>query len=229
MKTRAVAFLLVWSSIAVVAGDYEGKIEKLFTTQKGEQYPAETYAGVLPFSVGQWVMYGNTDDDDERSISRNSIIARDGEVWTLEMYVMTDDNITITQFDVVGMDKAMQTGTVDDVVFKRIRVKVNDADPMEISGFILDMSKGLYKEALKSWVTTTTSSVSDGGALTVPAGTFAGTTKVRSSITVMGKTIEADCYMSGVVPLGGVVQSRNSDGYSQILLDFGLSGAKASY
>ncbi len=229
MRGAVVVLALMLSCISSAVGsDYEAEINAKFSATKSATYPAGDFISHMPFAVGQWVLIGTTDDDEERSLSKLSIVGRDGDYWVLEAWTMNEDNVSISQFEVKGMEQAMQTGSIDDIDFRKIRIKTGDNDPMEITGFILDMSKGVYKEALKSWIQQSSERVS-GGAVTVPAGTFTGTTKTHATIVILGDEIEADCWLSPHVPINGIVRTTNSDGYTQVLLDFGTEGARPSF
>jgi hypothetical protein len=107
-------------------------------------------------------------------------------------------------------------------------MKVADNEPTVIDGFILNMTKGIYRDALKGWVRST-AELATAPPLTVPAGTFAGTTHTRSKMSILGKEVESDCWLSSVVPITGIVKSVSTEGYSQILLDFGTTGARPSF
>jgi hypothetical protein len=215
------------SAAIAFAGDYTEEINRRFEQNRTASYPAGEFSARIPFAVGQWALYGNVDDDGDKSITKYSIVARRDDYWTLETMVMNEDNVTTTQYEVRGIDAAMNSGNVDDLNFRVIRVKTDDNEPVVLEGCILTMSKAMYKEAMKSWVQSNTNLVS-AGAVTVPAGTFAGTTKAHTKMSVMGKEVEADCWLSPSVPINSVVRTNNTDGYSTVLLDFGMSGATAS-
>lgn len=210
------------------ADDHEAEIQALFQKTKTASYPGGTFTAPMSWKVGQWVLIGLTDDDNEKSIIRQAIIARDGDWWTIESRVISEDDIVTIQMEMRGLDKVMKGGDMDEIEFRKIRMKTNDDDVIEIDGFMLDMAKGMYKQSMKNWVHHG-ETFTQGQAVTVPAGTFAGTSLARSTVSFMGSDIESDCWFSPSVPITGMVKSADSDGNTQVLLDFGLEGAQASF
>ena len=216
------------ASALMTADDYEERIRELFERTKSQTYAAQAFTAVIPYAVGQWVMYGHTDDDGERSIVKYSIVGKEGDEWTIETMIMDEDDIIVTQYVISGFEDAARSGNPEDIEFRKIRMRPSeDDDIVVIEGFVLDLAKGAYKDALKSWFHSN-SDLSDGGSATVPAGTFAGTTKARSVVTIFGETVDATSWLHPAVPIHGLVKSENTDGYTSILLDFGMEGAVSS-
>ncbi|MCO6466017.1 MAG: hypothetical protein J5I53_05300 [Bradyrhizobiaceae bacterium] len=228
MKTFVALFILAVASMTALAGDNEAEILAMFQKMKTASYPASTFTKPMAWSVGQWVLFGNTDDDGEKSVSRMAIIARDGEWWTVEMKNMSEDDVTILQLELKGLNFVTSADNMDQVDFRKIRMKHNDDDPIEIEGFMLNMAKGMYKDGLKGWVMENTT-IKPGPAITVPAGTFAGSSVAQSKVHMLGEEVESETWLSASVPITGLIKSTSSDGYSMVLLDFGLDGATASF
>lgn len=220
--------LFVAAACTALAHDYEDVINARFQNVKTASYPASPFVKPMPWRVGQWIEIGITDDDNEKSISRQAIVARDGDWWVLEMQTMDDDDLVIIQLEVKGMDKMIAGGGTDDIEFRSVRMKSNDDDPITIEGFMLNMAKDMYKDGLKGWKVDATD-FKPGPAVTVPAGTFASTTAAHTKLTVLGKEVESDCWLSASVPITGMVKANDNDGTTQVLLDFGTDGAKASF
>lgn len=211
----------------VRADDHEDEVNAAFAKNKSDQYASETFSKVMPYKVGQWVLYGQTDDDGDRSLYKMSIVGQKGDTWILETWMMNEDDIIIMQMHVKGMQKALDTRSTDDLEFEKIKMKNNDSEAMTIEGFVLSMSASAHKAAMESWIQQNTQ-FTDGGPLTVPGGAFAGTTKAKSTVIIMGDDIESTGYLHPAIPIYGMVKSENDDGYSMVLLDFGLEGAKPS-
>jgi hypothetical protein len=89
------------------------------------------------------------------------------------------------------------------------------------------MAKGMYSKSLKG-ITAKPSVTGDGGSVTVPAGTFAGTTKITSEVALNGEEEKSVAWAHPSVPLYGVVKSTTDDEFTMILLDFGTSGARSA-
>jgi len=228
MRSLLLLVAVLTTTFSALSNDYEAQINARFQNVKTASYPASSFTKPMRWSVGQWVEVGITDDDNEKSTLRQAIIARDGEWWTLEMQTMNEDDFVIVQLEVKGMDKMMAGGGTDDIEFRKVRMKTNNDDPVTIEGFMLNMASGLYKDGLKSWVIET-SNIKSGPAVTVPAGTFSGTSVVRTKLQVLGSEVESECWLSASVPISGIVKTADNEGNTQVLLDFGLEGAKASF
>jgi hypothetical protein len=99
-----------------------------------------------------------------------------------------------------------------------------DGSVTTTQGAQLGFLKGLYKSAYENLVTPSTG-VTDGGAITVPAGSFAGTSTIKSTVKVMMATIQVQSWLNPAVPVNGMVKSMTTDGKTVIeLLSFGSDG-----
>jgi hypothetical protein len=212
----------------MMANDNEDRIKAMFEARKSASYPAQAFSAVTSMAVGQWVVYGLTDDDGERTIMRNAIIAHEGDEWTTEMTMINEDDVVIMQFTFKGLDAARRSGDADELEITRMALKTNDDEPMVMDGMMLSMVKGMYGKNLQG-MTTKTTIEGDAGALTVVAGTFNGTTKATSKTSMTGSSEETTSWMHPAVPVYGVVKSTSSDEMTMELLDFGMTGAKPSF
>jgi hypothetical protein len=69
----------------------------------------------------------------------------------------------------------------------------------------------------------------DGGVITVPAGSFTGVNVVESESKMLGFTVKGKGYYHSSVPVNGMVRYISDDGKNEsVLLGFGTSGAKAT-
>ncbi len=210
------------------AEDNEARIKAMFEAKKSTSYEAKAFKDVAPMEAGQWVMYGLTDDDEERSVMKCAIVAKNGDEITIETTMITEDDVIIMQFTVKGMDAAKKGGNLDGLDFVRIAIKTNDDEPMVLEGAMLSMMKGAYSSSIEGMVPTHTE-MSDGGTQTVTAGTFHGTTKAKSSVNVTGDDEETTSWIHPAVPIYAMVRSQTSDEMTMELLDFGMTGAKPSF
>jgi hypothetical protein len=144
------------------------------------------------------------------------------------MWMMSEDNVMVSEMHVKGFEKAATTGDVDDLDFVKVRLKAGEGSQVTtIDGFVLKMARGAYKDQMKGWFNQQ-ASFSSGGSVTVPAGTFEGTTKSESEVTFQGDTTEGTAWMHPDIPIYGMVKNENEDGYTMVLLDFGTTGATSS-
>ncbi len=208
----------------------QSDIGTAFGNAKTATYPEP----VIPFEtpmhlqVGQHVRYGVLDKDGQKSISAYSVIGHNGDVWVLESYSLTAGNESWTQLKVAGLDQAMVSRNPDDISIISARTRNNNDAPSEIDGVVLSLTKGIYKDALAHWTMKTIPEGKD-IAMTVPAGTFQGLVKASTTMHIFGSSLTSTGYYHPAVPISGLVKSTSSNGVEMSLLDFGTSGAKASF
>ena len=180
----------------------------------------------MPLQVGQWVSY-IVKNDKEKSISKTSIVEKDGDSWVIETYSLTGKEEGFVQMCVKGMDKVNESGNTDDVEFVWIKF-LKDGKVETLEGPVLSLMKGMYKSGLKSFGVKTEGSL-DGGTVKVPAGTFAGCAKIKSEVSFLGSTKTSEGFYHSEVPISGMVKSVSDDNYTMELVDFGKTGAKKSF
>jgi hypothetical protein len=182
----------------------------------------------MPLKVGQWVLQGNTNDG-KRSINKISIVGQEQGGWIFEFYTLTESSETWNQMLIKGIDKANETGNFDDIDIVWVKIKDNDGNVSNVDGMVLSLSKGMYKDLLSS-MNFKLSSGANGGSLTVPAGTFNGTFKTKSEVSVLGRKYTTDGWYHSDVPINALVKAVSEDGKTITeLLDFGLSGSTPSF
>lgn len=233
LKSLALVFtaaLLVAACSTPSKPKNQADIGTAFGKSKATSYPAPVvpFEQVMPLVVGQHTRYGVVDKDGQKSVSGFSVIGHDGDVWVLESYSLTAGNESWTQLKVAGLDLAMVTRSSDDINIISARTKNNNDAPSEIDGVVLSLTKGIYKDALSHWTMKTTPEGKD-ILVTVPAGTFQGTVKASTTMHVFGNWLTATGFYHPDVPISGLVKSTSSNGVEMSLLDFGTSGAKASF
>lgn len=214
--------------VPVLADDNMNRINGMFEARKNQSFPAQAFSGVPAMTVGQWVVYGITDEDGERTIMRSAVIGHSGDEWTTETTMITEDDVIIMQFTFKGLEAAKRAGNTEDLEIVRMAIKSNDDDPMVMDGMMLSMVKGMYGKNLEGLATQTTID-GDGGALTVVAGTFNGTAKAKSKSSIAGGDEETTSWMHPAIPVYGVVKSVTEEETTMELLDFGTSGATPSF
>ena len=229
MKTLLIALgvFALATIVQVQAADNKEKINAMFANVHNRTFPAAAFTNPMPMAVGQWALYGMTDEDGERKIFRTAIIAHEGDAWTIEITTIDEDNTVMMQMTVSGLEKARETKSLDDVEIVAIRMKQNDDEVMTIDAMMLSLTKGMYKKSLSGFSGANTAG--DGGSITVPAGTFAGTTMVISEVSIAGDSDETKSWSHPSVPVHGTVKSIVDEEDTMELLDFGTSGATPSF
>ncbi|BBO78049.1 hypothetical protein DSCW_54660 [Desulfosarcina widdelii] len=205
------------------------KIDTQFNAAKSQNFRAAgKFKRPIPYEVGQYVIAGMTSPT-ERSIMKMAIVGKEQNGWIIETHSLTQSAESITQMLVVGMETVNKTGKLDDLDIIWVKVKPDGQNVQTIEGPMLSMTKGLYKKALSGLECQNQEAI-DGGTVKVPAGTFAGTSKMHSEVSFMGNTYLSDSWLHPSVPINAMVKSVSNEGETVIeLLDFGLTGAKRSF
>jgi hypothetical protein len=123
-----------------------------------------------------------------------------------------------------GFDSAMTTGDASKIELVWMKTLDKDGKVSVMEGPAISMVKGLMKSTWEKLVVNVTAPA-EGGTVAVPAGSFAGTSLIKSTSKVMGQTIEAESWFHSAVPVNGVVKTRTTDGKTLTeLLSFGTDG-----
>lgn len=204
------------------------RVGEWFTKSSSEVYDASgTFEKVMPYAVGQYVVYGITDDDG-RSVYRTAVVGREGDAWIVEMSTLSPTGETTMQVAATGLDQVQQSMDPDQMDLKWIKMKSGDGEVQKIDGMVLGMMKGTYKKALTGLVINIQP---EGGsaAVRVPAGTFNGATKASAEVETTLKDFTTVGYWHPSVPLNGMVRSTSEEDNSTMeLIEFGTTGAKAT-
>lgn len=203
------------------------KISSLFSRSSSQSYGAKSFSKPKPYATGQYTVVGATMDG-KKMISRFAIVGQEQGGWILETQSISESHEGITQMLVRGMEKIQETGNTDDVDIVWVKTKTDDGEVQTIDGPVLSITKGIYRKSLGGLSFSLGTPV-DGGGVVVPAGSFAGTTKVHFEGSVLGRSFESDGWFHPDVPINGMVKSVSSDGGTvQELLAFGTD-AKRSF
>ena len=225
--------ILLVGMIAVSCGPsvnptYQKMINDMYV-KKGNKNIADggKFVSVMPYQVGQWVLMSNTSGD-KKSISKTSIVGKEGNAWIIETYSLTDTEEGIMQICISGLDKMMKSGNMDDIELEWVKMK-KDKEIQTIDGIALSFAKSFYKKGLTN-LAVKVDGMASAGSVTVPAGTFGGVFKSTAEVEIFGSTYKSIGYYHKDVPINGTVKCVAEDNsYTTELLDFGLSGAKASF
>lgn len=225
--TFSTVLLLVGACGASINPALQQKIDGFFSKGSSQSYGAKAFTKAKPYAVGQYTVVGVTADG-KRMISRLAIVGQEQGGWILEVQSLSASNESVTQMLVKGMEKVNETGNIDDVDIVWVKTKTDDGEVHAVDGPVLAITKGMYRKSMLGF-SFSVSQPSDGGAVSVAAGRFAGTTKIHSEGTVFGSRYEADGWFHSEVPINGMVKSVATDGSTvQELIEFG-SNAKRSF
>lgn len=206
------------------------KINDITTKSSGGSFKmAGKFMKPMPWAVGQWVMTVTTNADGVKSLSKTSLIEKSGDNWTIETWSLTESKEDMMQMVIGGMEKMQESGNPDDMEIISIKVKDENGNISNIDGVVLSMTKGFYKKMLPNMNVKVEGGI-DGGAVTVPAGSFAGTWKVNAEVSFLGSKFVSDSYFHPDVPINGMVKSvADEKKITTELHSFGLSGAKSNF
>ena len=194
--------------------------------ESGKSFPA---AGVFTrpqaWAPGQYVVLGNYSNGKRDSVSMSILVRQEAGGWVMESRSIDKKGAeTVMQMLLAGFDQAMAAGDASKVDLRWIKTLDKDGKISVMEGPQLGLMKGLYKSAWERMVVGP-ATYSDGGAVQVPAGAFAGTSMVKAKTKVMGFSVETETWSHPAVPLSGMVKSRSTDGKSSSeLLSFGFDG-----
>lgn len=182
----------------------------------------------MPMKVGQWVLQGSNNEG-KKSVNKISIVGQEQGGWIFEFYSLTDSEESWNQMLIKGLESANETNNMDEIDIVWVKIKDKDGNISTVDGMVLSLSKGLYKQSLSS-LNLKLIAGANGGSVTVPAGTFNGTYKAKSEVTVLGRKFTSDAWYHSDVPINGMVKAISEDGKIHTeLLDFGLTGAARSF
>lgn len=224
-----IASVFIASCGASVNPVLQSKIAVEFSKSSSASYPdAGLFRQAPALAVGQWVLVGTTTKDGERSVARTAIVGREQNGWIIETSSTTPSQESVTQMLVTGMEEVIAMQDLDKLDIIWVKMKNGDEPVQKLEGPALIFGKGSYRKLLANSILSL-SAPGAGGSVTVPAGTFHGTTKARSEVSVLWMTITSDGWFHPAVPIGGMVKSVDIEGSSSSeLLGFGMSGATPS-
>ncbi len=208
----------------------KAKISPYFTQDSSTRIRAsKKFYSPMPLAIGQYAVYGTTEDDGTRSITKTSIVGREAGGWIYESYTLSETQEGTVQMLIRGLEKVRKSGNIDDIELLWVKIKGEDGKVEKLEGPVLMMAKSLYKKHL-SGLDVTVSQYVNGGTVKVPAGSFAGTNMVKSEVTFWGKKYKSTGWYHYKVPINGMVKSVTDDGDStMVLLEYGTRGAKSSF
>jgi len=223
-----VAVLVLSACAASIDPVLQKRVGDWFAKSSSEIYDASgTFQQVMPYAVGQYVVYGITDEDG-RSVYRTAVVDQRNSAWIVEMSMLSPTGETTMQVAVTGLEQVQESMDPDQMDLKWIKMKSGDDEVQKIDGMVLGMMKGTYKKALTGLVINIQP---QGGtaAVRVPAGTFNGATKASAEVETTFGDFTSVGYWHPSVPLNGMVKSTSEEDNSTMeLIEFGTTGAKAT-
>jgi len=189
---------------------------------KGKNFSSKKFTKPMKWAAGQYVVTGSIKDGEKESVTKFLVVRKEAGGWVFETITTNKKKeITGMQMLIKGYDQAVVKGDTSQIKVEWIKLLQKDGkvDRIEGDGLII------YNVMLKStWnnIIISNTDFSTGGAVTVPAGDFSGTTKIHTKVKMIF-TIEGDSYLHPDVPVNGVVKSVSKDDVTE-LIDFGFNG-----
>lgn len=217
----AVCALLLSACGASIDPVLQGKVDRYFASSSSSTFTAgPRFTSPMPYKVGQFTVHSMLNDG-KRAISRTAIVGEEDGGWILETTSLSPTNESTTQMLVKGLDKVRSGGNLEDLDIIWVKSKEGNNEVQKVEGPVLSMMKGFYRKALVGFDVKNLAFV-DGGPVRVPAGSFAGTSKVESEVSFLGSTYKGTSWHHPSVPINGMVKSSANDGSSTMeLLEFG--------
>jgi hypothetical protein len=205
------------SSSSKKAGPLDGEWQG-----KGKNFTGKKFTRIMSWAPGQYVVMGTINDGDRESITKSLVVRKEAGGWVYETITTNKDKeVTGMQMRVKGMETAFTKNDASKIKVDWIKVLQKDGKVEKIEGDAMIFYNAILQSTWNSLLISGKST--PGGSLKVPAGTFAGTTKVHTVVKVLFMTVEGDSYMHPDVPINGVVKTVSDDVVTE-LIDFGFNG-----
>lgn len=194
--------------------------------ESGKTFPAgKNFVKPGKWAAGQYFLAGTKTKGKYDSVSRTLVVGKEGNGWILEVNnIDKKGKETASQMLLKGYDEAVDANDLKKVSIGWMKMKDEKGVVQEIGEEQMALFNMFAKASYEKLVINI-STFTDGGAVTVPAGAFAGTNFYTSSTKIMGMTVETDSWFNSAVPVSGMVKSQSKDGKTVTeLLDFGFDG-----
>ncbi len=180
----------------------------------------------MPWAVGQWVVMRTTDEKNQPTVTRMSVVGQEaGGVW-IEFDSQSYYHHNITKILYSKMPRTVDEAS--DVVLKVVS-KNDDQAPQTMdltTGPLASLQKAMFKSVAQNAVVSSDVAQAAKEAITVPGGTFQGAAKFNVSASFAGMSQKSTSWFHPAVPINGAVKGVSDDGkWKMELLDFGLTGA----
>jgi len=190
---------------------------------KGKSFSNKKFSKPMKWAAGQYVVSGTIDDGEKKSITKSLVVGKENGGWIFETITTNEDKeVTGMQMLMKGYDLAVAKSDPSQIKVEWVKVLDKEGKVNKVEG------EGLlfYNMILKStWnnIVIKGADYTAGGAVTVPAGNFAGTTKLHTAVEILFTTVEGDSFLHPDVPVNGVVKTSSKDVVTE-LIDFGFNG-----
>ena len=205
------------SSSSKKTGPFDGEWQG-----KGKSFKNKKFIKAMKWTPGQYVVTGTINDGDRESITKSLVVRKESGGWVFETVTTNEDKeVTGMQMLVKGMDSAIAKNDPSKIKVDWVKLLQKDGTVQKIEGDAMMFYNAILQSTWNNLLIDGTSTA--GGAVKVPAGNFAGTTKIHTAVKVVFVTVEVDSYLHPDVPVNGVVKTVSDDVVTE-LIDFGFNG-----
>lgn len=194
--------------------------------ESGKSFPAgKNFVKPDKWAAGQYFLTGTKTKGKYDSVSRTLVVGKEAGGWIIEVNnIDKKGKTTASQMLLKGYEEAVDANDFKKVSIGWMKMKDESGAVQEIGEDQMALFNMFAKASYENLVINI-SKYTEGGAVSVPAGSFAGTNFYTTSTKIMGMTIETDSWFNSAVPVGGMVKSQTKDGKTVTeLLDFGFDG-----
>lgn len=189
---------------------------------KNKSFAAKKYLKPMKWSAGHFVVTGSVNDGERESVTRSLVVGKESGGWIFETVTTNaKKEVTGMQMLIKGYDKAIAKNDASQIEIVWIKMLDKNGKINRIEGDAVKFYNVMMKATWENMIISAVNSTS-GGAVKVPAGSFAGTTKIHTKVKLVF-TVEGDSYLHPDIPVNGVVKSVSGDNVTE-LLDFGFNG-----
>jgi hypothetical protein len=189
----------------------------------GESFPASDQIEPLPLAVGQWTEIELLDAKKQPSFMTYKVVGQEGDAFWIETSMLSYTGKNETRM-LINLGDRHDLNAVEIKAFSmRHDGKVTEY-PSNMLGILKSVWKPFVNNLIIRWVDLPREDAQ------VPAGTFVGCYKQRTSVTFGPYGGTNDSWSSPAVPINGLVHSVGVDKPSSIdLIAFGTTGATSSF
>lgn len=192
-------------------------------TSKGKSITGKVFKAPMKWAPGQYVVIGTINDGEKESITRSLVVKKEAGGWVFETTTTNKKKkVTGMQMLIKGYEQAIAKKDASLIKVVWMKMLQENGTVQTIEGDNLLIYNVIMKSAWDNIIISGTTSA-EGGAVVVPAGSFAGTTKMSTSVKILFATIKGTSWLHPDVPVNGVVKSSSGDSKTE-LLDFGFNG-----
>jgi len=185
-------------------------------------------SAALTLKAGEWAVYRNLEKGQVKGVIKMALVGKDGDAWIYEFVSYSEKEVAVIQEAIQGLDAMAQTGNPDQGKVLWIRIKDPDGNIQTLDGAMLGMAGNAYKNMVTNNMARTGSTITPGGSITVPAGTFSATWKAETQVSQGRGSESGTAWISSQVPLWRLIRAEGKSGQVLELVDFGSSGYQSS-